>query len=43
MTYVNIKDLVVDKEFEELLSSLSQEDYSILEQSLLKNGFDQKL
>ncbi len=42
MTYVNIKDLVVDKEFEELLPSLSQEDYSILEQSLLKNGFDQK-
>lgn len=42
MAYVDIKDLTVDKEFEDLLPSLSQEDYNMLEQSLLKNGFEQK-
>lgn len=42
MAYIDIKDLMIDKEFESLLPSLSQEDYNILEQSLLKNGFDQK-
>jgi len=41
MAYVDINDLTIDKEFEELLPSLSQEDYNMLEQSLLKSGFDQ--
>lgn len=42
MAYVDIKDLTIDKEFEELLPPLSKEDYNLLEQSLLKNGFEQK-
>lgn len=42
MAYVDIKDLVIDKEFEDLLPALSQEDYNMLEQSLLKSGFEQK-
>lgn len=42
MAYIDIKDLTVDKEFEDLLPSLSQEDYNMLEQSLLKSGFEQK-
>lgn len=41
MAYVDIKDLTIDKEFKDLLPSLSQEDYNMLEQSLLKNGFEQ--
>lgn len=42
MAYVDMKDLTIDKEFEELLPALSQEDYNMLEQSLLKSGFEQK-
>lgn len=42
MAYIDIKDLTIDKEFEELLPQLSKEDYNILEQSLLNNGFEQK-
>lgn len=39
---LKFEDICIDKEFEELLPSLSKEDYNILEQSLLKNGFDKK-
>lgn len=42
MTYKDIKDLKVDEGFEDLLSSLSKEEYDFLEQSLLKNGFEHK-
>lgn len=42
MAYIDIKDLTVDKELEELLPVLSPEDYNMLEQSLMKNGFDKK-
>ena len=42
MAYIDIKDLVIDEELENLLPPLSKEDYDLLEQSLLKNGFEQK-
>ncbi len=39
---LNFNNIQIDEELEKLLPSLSKEDYDILEQSLLKNGFDQK-
>ena len=35
---LNIDDLVVDKEFDELLPVLTLEEFERLEQSILKNG-----
>ena len=35
---LSIDDLVVDKEFEELLPVLTPEEFNRLEQSILKNG-----
>lgn len=35
---LKLEDLVVDKEFEELLPVLTQEEFNRLEQSILKNG-----
>lgn len=39
---LNFNNIHIDKELEKLLPPLSKEDYNILEQSLLKNGFEQK-
>lgn len=39
---LNFNNIQIDEELEELLPPLSKEDYNILEQSLLKNGFEQK-
>ena len=38
MTYVDIKDLKVDKEFEELLPVLTPEESEKLENSILQYG-----
>lgn len=42
MAYVDIRDLKIDEEFKDLLPVLTPEDYNMLEQSLMKNGFDKK-
>ena len=39
---LNFNNIQINEELEKLLPPLSKEDYNILEQSLLKNGFDQK-
>lgn len=39
---LNFNNVQIDEELEKLLPPLAKEDYNILEQSLLKNGFDQK-
>ena len=39
---LNFNNIQIDEELERLLPPLSKEDYNILEQSLLKNGFEQK-
>ena len=39
---LNYNNIQIDEELEKLLPPLSKEDYNILEQSLLKNGFEQK-
>jgi len=39
---LNFSNIHIDEELEKLLPPLSKEDYNILEQSLLKNGFEQK-
>ena len=39
MQFVNEKNIGIDPELEDLLPPLSKEDYEMLEQSLLKNGF----
>lgn len=39
---LNFNNIMINEEFEKLLPPLSKEDFDILEQSLLKNGFDQK-
>lgn len=39
---LNFNNIQIDEELEKLLPPLSKEDYNILEQSLLKNGFEQK-
>lgn len=39
---LNFNNIQIDEELEKLLPPLSKEDYNILEQSLLKSGFDQK-
>lgn len=36
---LNYENIQIDEELEKLLPPLSKEDYNILEQSLLKNGF----
>lgn len=36
---MDYRKIQIDKELEELLPPLSREDYNILEQSLIKNGF----
>lgn len=41
MQFVNEKNIGIDPELEDLLPPLSKEDYEMLEQSLLKNGFMQ--
>ena len=38
----NFNNIQIDEELENLLPPLSKEDYDLLEQSLLKNGFEQK-
>lgn len=42
MQFVHEKNIEIDPELENLLPPLSKEDYDLLEQSLLKNGFEQK-
>lgn len=39
---LNFNNIQIDEELENLLPPLSKEDYDLLEQSLLKNGFEQK-
>lgn len=39
---LNFNNIQIDEELEKLLPPLSKEDYNLLEQSLLKNGFEQK-
>lgn len=39
---LNFNNIKIDEEFEKLLPPLLKENYNILEQSLLTNGFDQK-
>lgn len=39
---LNFSNIQIDEELEKLLPPLSKEDYNILEQSLLNNGFEQK-
>lgn len=39
---LNFNNIQIDPELENLLPPLSKEDYDLLEQSLLKNGFEQK-
>lgn len=39
---LNFNNIQIDEELEKLLPPLLKEDYNVLEQSLLKNGFDQK-
>lgn len=39
---ISFNNVQIDKELEQLLPPLSKEDYNILEQSLLKNGFERK-
>lgn len=39
---LNFSNIQIDEELEKLLPPLSKEDYNILEQSLMKNGFEQK-
>lgn len=39
---LNFNNIQIDEELEKLLPPLSKEDYDLLEQSLLKNGFEQK-
>lgn len=39
---LNFNNIQINEEFEDLLPPLSKEDYDLLEQSLLKNGFEQK-
>lgn len=39
---LNFNNIQIDEELEKLLPPLAKEDYNILEQSLLKNGFEQK-
>lgn len=39
---LNFNNIQINEELEKLLPPLSKEDYNILKQSLLKNGFDQK-
>lgn len=41
MQFVHEKNIEIDPELEELLPPLSKEDYQMLEQSLLQNGFMQ--
>lgn len=41
MQFVDEKNIEIDPELEKLLPPLSKEDYQMLEQSLLKNGFMQ--
>ena len=41
MQFVNEKNIEIDPELEKLLPPLSKEDYQMLEQSLLQNGFMQ--
>ena len=36
--YLNMEDLVTDKEFEELLPVLTMEEFERLEQGILQNG-----
>lgn len=36
--YLNMEDLVIDKEFEELLPALTMEEFERLEQGILQNG-----
>lgn len=39
---LNFNNIQIDEELEKLLPPLAKEDYDLLEQSLLKNGFEQK-
>lgn len=41
MQFVHEKNIEIDSELEKLLPPLSKEDYQMLEQSLLQNGFMQ--
>lgn len=40
MAYVDINKIQISREFEDILTSLSKDDYNILEKSLLESGFN---